>query len=60
MTMTALLMDSIYGKLYNWFAVDTSLGLCPTGWHVPSDSDWIVLDSFLAQNGYNYDGSFYI
>ena len=49
--------DSIYGKLYNWYAVDNSAGLCPTGWHVPSDSAWTVLDSFMAHNGFNYDGS---
>ena len=48
---------SNYGALYNWYAVDNSSGLCPTGWHVPSDSAWVVLDSFLAHNGYNYDGS---
>jgi uncharacterized protein (TIGR02145 family)/gliding motility-associated-like protein len=48
---------STYGALYNWHAVDNSAGLCPTGWHVPSDSAWTVLDSFLAHNGYNYDGS---
>lgn len=48
---------STYGALYNWHAVDNSAGLCPIGWHVPSDSAWTVLDSFLAHNGYNYDGS---
>ena len=49
--------DSIYGKLYNWYAVNNSAGLCPTGWHVPSDSDWIILETYLENNGYNYDGS---
>jgi uncharacterized protein (TIGR02145 family) len=29
-----------YGKLYNWGAVEDSRGLCPTGWHVPSTSEW--------------------
>jgi uncharacterized protein (TIGR02145 family) len=32
-----------YGKLYNWFAVTDPRGLAPTGWHVPSDSEWNVL-----------------
>jgi uncharacterized protein (TIGR02145 family) len=40
--------DAIYGKLYNWLAVATSAGLCPTGWHVPTDSEWTVLSNFLA------------
>jgi len=38
-----------YGALYNWYAVNTGK-LCPTGWHVPSKSEWTVLESFL--NGY--------
>ena len=48
---------STYGALYNWNAVDNSAGLCPSGWHVPSDSSWTVLESYLEANGYNYDGS---
>jgi uncharacterized protein (TIGR02145 family) len=46
-----------YGALYNWYAVNNSAGLCPTGWHVPSDVEWSVLESDLEANGYNYDGS---
>jgi uncharacterized protein (TIGR02145 family) len=36
-----------YGKLYNWYAVADSRGLCPTGWHVPTDSEWNVLVKYL-------------
>jgi len=36
-----------YGRLYNWYAVDDCGGLCPTGWHVPSDGEWTVLTDFL-------------
>jgi uncharacterized protein (TIGR02145 family) len=36
-----------YGKLYNWYAVADSRGLCPTGWHVPTDSEWNILVKFL-------------
>ena len=35
-----------YGYLYNWYAVD-SKKLCPTGWHVPTDSDWNKLVKYL-------------
>jgi len=31
-----------YGGLYNWYAVNTGK-LCPAGWHVPTDSDWLTL-----------------
>jgi len=45
-----------YGALYNWYAVHTGK-LAPTGWHVPTDSEWKILESYLIANGYNYDGS---
>jgi uncharacterized protein (TIGR02145 family) len=31
-----------YGRLYNWYAVNTG-NLCPTGWHVPTDGEWTTL-----------------
>ncbi len=40
--------NSIYGKLYNWFAVNDSRGLCPNGWHVPSDGEWSKLENYLG------------
>jgi uncharacterized protein (TIGR02145 family) len=40
--------NSIYGKLYNWYAVADSRSLCPTGWHVPSDAEWTSLENFLG------------
>ena len=42
----ANLMD--YGRLYNWYAVDDSRGLCPSGWHVPSDGQYTALTDFIA------------
>ena len=32
-----------YGKLYNWFAVNDSRKICPSGWHVPSDGEWNIM-----------------
>jgi uncharacterized protein (TIGR02145 family) len=38
----------IYGKLYNWYAVNDPRGLCPMGWHVPSDAEWTILTNSLG------------
>ena len=41
---------SEYGGLYNYFVVaDTSSrNVCPVGWHVPSNSDWTILTTYLG------------
>jgi uncharacterized protein (TIGR02145 family) len=36
-----------YGALYNWYAINTGK-LCPTGWHVPSDAEWLTLENYLG------------
>jgi uncharacterized protein (TIGR02145 family) len=36
-----------YGALYNWYAVSSGK-LAPKGWHVPTDSEWTVLFTFLG------------
>lgn len=40
--------DVIYGKLYNWYAINDPRGLAPTGYHVPSDTEWTTLTDFLG------------
>jgi uncharacterized protein (TIGR02145 family) len=42
--------DSIYGKLYNWYAVSDPRNVCPAGWHVPSQNEWYVLSDYLGVN----------
>ncbi len=37
----------IYGALYNWHAINNPNGLCPEGWHVPSDDEWTQLTDFV-------------
>lgn len=50
---------STYGYLYNWAAVmhgESSSyvipsgvqGICPTGWHVPSDAEWTQLTDYVS------------
>ena len=34
----------IYGNLYNWYAVDDDRGVCPEGFHVPSDGEFKQLE----------------
>jgi uncharacterized protein (TIGR02145 family) len=41
-------MGAIYGKLYNWYAVNDPRGLAPTGWHVASDEEWKELVTCLG------------
>ncbi len=38
---------SSYGALYNWYSVNTNK-LCPTGWHIPTDNEWMLLANYLG------------
>jgi uncharacterized protein (TIGR02145 family) len=42
--------DGLNGKLYNHYSATDSRGLCPTGWHVPSDGEWYQLIKYLDPN----------
>jgi uncharacterized protein (TIGR02145 family) len=55
------LNGQIYGCLYNWFAAVNSVisssenpseiqGVCPSGWHIPSESEWNELKEFVGEN----------
>ncbi len=57
-----------YGALYTWAAAMNGAvsstanpsgvqGVCPTGWHLPSDAEWTQMENYLADNGHNYDGT---
>jgi uncharacterized protein (TIGR02145 family) len=41
-----------YGKLYTWNSVskivNNGKNVCPTGWHVPTNTEWIVLIDYLG------------
>ena len=39
---------AVYGKLYNWYAVNDPRGLAPQGWHIPTDSEWTILTNCLG------------
>lgn len=37
-----------YGKLYNFYVAEDPRGVCPTGWHVPSDAEFSSLMTYLG------------
>ena len=43
----------IYGGLYEWpeamqyLTTEGAQGICPPGWHIPSDGEWTVLSDYL-------------
>ena len=39
-----------YGRLYNWYAVYDARGLCPSGWHVPTDGEWMMMEMALGMS----------
>ena len=58
-----------YGRLYDWAAVMQGAsssdavpsgvqGICPTGWHVPSDAEWTQLTTYVkSKSEYQCDGA---
>lgn len=39
----------VYGKIYNWFAVNDPRGLAPKGFHIPTDQEWTALEDVLGE-----------
>ena len=37
-----------YGRMYNGHVVKDSRGLCPTGWHVPTNVEWGTLVTYVG------------
>jgi uncharacterized protein (TIGR02145 family) len=57
-----------YGRVYNWFAVNDSRGLAPSGSHIPTNDEWEQLIDYLgglakagakmkSKSGWNEDGN---
>ena len=45
-----------YGRLYNWYAVNTG-NLCPSGWHVPTDGEFMTLEMELGMSESEANGT---
>jgi len=47
---------NLYGGLYSWDVAmqhtekENARGICPEGWHVPSESDWTILNTYLGSD----------
>ena len=41
-------LSDTHGKLYNWFAVNDDRGLAHEGWRIPSEEDWLKIETHLA------------
>jgi uncharacterized protein (TIGR02145 family) len=39
-----------FGKLYNWYTAIDNRNVCPVDWHVPSESDWSKLRTYLGED----------
>lgn len=39
-----------YGALYNWYVATNTKNVCPTGWLVPSENDFLVLTGYANNN----------
>ena len=42
------MLGAFWGYIYNGFAVNDERALCPTGWIVPKNADWLELGEFLG------------
>ena len=39
-----------YGYLYNWYAATDTRKICPSGWGIPTDPEWLTLTNFIGTN----------
>ncbi len=39
---------SIYGKLYNFAAINDSRNIAPNGWHIATDTEWTLLINYTG------------
>ena len=40
--------EESFGRLYNWYVVSDPRNVCPAGWHVPSDAEWMALETTMG------------
>jgi uncharacterized protein (TIGR02145 family) len=48
---------STLGALYNWYAVVDERRICPTGWHVPTDAEWQIMERHIGMTFVESEGT---
>lgn len=38
---------AVYGRLYTWHVAADKRNVCPIGWHVPSNAEWLTMTTFV-------------
>jgi len=44
-----------FSEAMQYSVVDGAQGICPTGYHIPSDGEWYVLENYLKDSGQTCD-----
>jgi uncharacterized protein (TIGR02145 family) len=42
--------QQLVGLFYNWHTINNPLQIAPEGWHIPSDEEWKMMESFLGMS----------
>jgi uncharacterized protein (TIGR02145 family) len=37
-----------YGRLYTWYAITDERNVCPVGWHIPTNAEWLITANYLG------------
>ena len=45
----------LFGNLYNGYTLNDDRGVCPDGWHLPTDQEWKNLELFLGMSEQDLD-----
>lgn len=43
-------IGSVYGRLYNYYAAQDPRNVCPKGFHLPTDAEWVTLETTVGGN----------
>ena len=38
----------LWGEMLQYVTTEGARGMCPNGWHMPSDADWIIMETELG------------